>query len=62
MGSLVLFAESASQTDANESERYAAESTPTRRSVSTRIGSGKSRKAPPPHRPGLLTGSDRALE
>ncbi|WP_331134770.1 hypothetical protein [Sphingopyxis sp.] len=59
MGALVLLAETAGKTEANEAERRPATTAPTRRTSS---GSGKPRKAPPPHLPGLLTGSDRALE
>jgi hypothetical protein len=60
MGALVLLAETAGQTEVSDSERRATATTPTRR---TGGGTGrKPRKAPPPHLPGLLTGSDRALE
>ena len=58
MGSLVLLAESANKAEASDSERRPTTATPTRRTTS----SGKPRKAAPPHLPGLLTGSDRALE
>jgi hypothetical protein len=60
MGSLVLLAESANKAEASDSERRPTTATPTRRTTSG--GSGKPRKAAPPHLPGLLTGSDRALE
>lgn len=59
MGALVMLAETAGKVEASENERRPAATTPTRRTTS---GSGKPRKAPPPHLPGLLTGSDRALE
>ena len=59
MGSLVMLAESAGKTEVSDSERRPVATTPTRRTSS---GSGKPRKAAPPHLPGLLTGSDRALE
>ena len=60
MGSLVLLAETAGKTEASDSERRPPATTPTRRTTSG--GSGKPRKAAPPHLPGLLTGADRALE
>ena len=60
MGSLVLLAESAGKAEAADNERRPTATTPTRRTTSG--GSGKPRKAGPPHLPGLLTGSDRALE
>jgi len=60
MGSLVMLAESAGKVEAADSERRPTTSTPTRRTTSG--GSGKPRKAGPPHLPGLLNGSDRALE
>lgn len=59
MGSLVMLAETAGKTETVESERRPTTTAPTRR---TSGGSGKPRKAAPPHLPGLLTGSDRALE
>ena len=59
MGALVLLAETTGKTEANDSERRPTTNTPPRRTSS---GSGKPRKAAPPHLPGLLTGSDRALE
>ena len=59
MGSLLMLAESAGKVDASDSERRPAATTPTRRASG---GGGKPRKAGPPHLPGLLTGSDRALE
>ena len=61
MGSLVMLAESAGKTEVSDSERRPGATTPTRR-TSSGGGSGKPRKAAPPHLPGLLTGSDRALE
>ena len=61
MGSLVLLAESTGKADTGDSERRPVATTPTRRS-SSGVSSGKPRKAPPPHLPGLLTGVDRALE
>ena len=60
MGSLVMFAETAGKAEASDTERRPATTAPTRRVVSG--GGGKPRKAAPPHLPGLLTGSDRALE
>jgi len=59
MGSLVMFAETAGKAEATDTERRPATTTPTRRVSS---GSGKPRKAAAPHLPGILTGSDRALE
>ena len=59
MGALVLFAETAGKAETSDAERRPTTTAPTRR---TSGGSGKPRKAPPPHLPGLLTGSDRALE
>ena len=60
MGALVLLAETAGQAEVSDSERRPITTTPTRRTSS---GTGrKPRKAAPPHLPGLLTGSDRALE
>jgi hypothetical protein len=60
MGALVLLAETSVQAEAGDSERRQTATTPTRR---TSTGSGrKPRKAAPPHLPGFLTGSDRALE
>ena len=61
MGSLVMLAESAGKVEASDSERRPTATTPTRR-TSSGGGGGKPRKAGPPHLPGLLTGSDRALE
>ena len=61
MGSLVMLAESAGKVEVSDSERRPAATTPTRRTSSGGVG-GKPRKAGPPHLPGLLTGSDRALE
>ena len=60
MGSLVMLAETANKAEASDSERRPPATTPTRRTTSG--GSGKPRKAAPPHLPGLLTGADRALE
>ena len=60
MGSLIMFAETAGQAEASDSERRPATTTPTRRTSGG--GGRKARKAAPPHLPGLLTGSDRALE
>jgi len=60
MGSLVLLAESAGKVETVDNERRPTTTAPTRRTTSG--GSGKPRKAGPPHLPGLLTGSDRALE
>lgn len=60
MGSLVLLAETAGKTEASDSERRPVATAPTRRTTGS--GGGKPRKASPPHLPGLLTGSDRALE
>lgn len=59
MGALVMLAETAGKTEASDTERRPTSTAPTRRASS---GSGKPRKAAPPHLPGLLTGSDRALE
>lgn len=60
MGSLILLAETGGQVEASDAERRPAATAPTRRTSSG--PSRKPRKAPPPHLPGLLTGSDRALE
>ncbi|ABF53530.1 hypothetical protein [Sphingopyxis alaskensis] len=59
MGSLVLLAESSTKAEASDSVRRPATNAPTRRSSTA---CDKPRKAAPPHLPGLLTGSDRALE
>jgi hypothetical protein len=60
MGSLVLLAETAGKAENGDAERRPVSTAPTRRHVAA--DSGKPRKAPPPHLPGLLYGSDRALE
>jgi hypothetical protein len=59
MGALVLFAETTGKAEASDVERRPIATAPTRR-VSG--GNGKTRKVAPPHLPGILTGSDRALE
>jgi hypothetical protein len=59
MGALVLLAETTGKAEASDSERRPTTNSPQRRTSS---GNGKPRKAAPPHLPGLLTGSDRALE
>lgn len=59
MGALVLLAETTGKTEASDTEHRPTTNTAPRRTSS---GSGKPRKAAPPHLPGLLTGSDRALE
>ena len=59
MGALVLLAETTGKTEASDTERRPTTNTAPRRTSS---GGGKPRKAAPPHLPGLLTGSDRALE
>ncbi|PZQ21324.1 MAG: hypothetical protein DI569_12305 [Sphingopyxis macrogoltabida] len=59
MGSLIMLAETAGKSETNDSERRPAATTPPRR---TPPANGKVRKAPPPHLPGLLTSSDRAIE
>lgn len=59
MGSLVLLAETGTQTESTDNERRPVATTPTRRSQTS---GRKPRKAAPPHLPGLLIGSDRALE
>ena len=59
MGSLVLLAESATKAEAGDSVRRPSTNAPTRRNATS---CNKPRKAAPPHLPGLLTGSDRALE
>lgn len=61
MGSLVLLADKTGQTEVGDTERRPAGTAPTRRS-SSGPSDRKPRKAPPTHLPGLLTGSDRALE
>lgn len=59
MGALVLLAETTGKAEAADSERRPTTNTPPRRTSS---GSGKARKTAPPYLPGLLIGSDRALE
>lgn len=59
MGALVLFAETAGKAEVSDTERRPTTTAPTRRVSS---GTGKPRKVAPPHLPGILTGSDRALE
>lgn len=59
MGSLMMLAETAGQAEANDTERRPVATTPTRR---TTTSGRKPRKTAPPHLPGLLIGSDRALE
>ena len=59
MGALVLLAETTGKAEASDSERRPTTNSPQRRTSS---GNGKPRKAAPPYLPGLLTGSDRALE
>ncbi|MBJ7500717.1 MAG: hypothetical protein JHC57_13275 [Sphingopyxis sp.] len=59
MGALVLLAETAGKAEVSDAERRPTTTALVRRTSS---GSGKPRKAAPPHLPGLLTGSDRALE
>lgn len=61
LGSLVLFAEAAGQADCTDSERRPVATTPGRRAA-TSGSQRKPRKAAPPHLPGLLISSDRALE
>ena len=60
MGALVMFAETAGQAEVSDAERRPAANSPARRTSGG--GSRKPRKAAPPHLPGLLIGSDRALE
>lgn len=60
MGSLIMLAETAGKTETTDNERRPTTAPPTRRTTSG--GSGKPRKAGPAHLPGLLNGSDRALE
>ncbi len=59
MGALVMLAETAGKAEASDVERRPTTTAPTRRVSS---GTGKARKAAAPHLPGILTGSDRALE
>lgn len=61
MGALVLLAETAGQAEVSDSERRPTATNQPRRSSGGGTGR-KPRKAPPAHLPGLLTGSDRALE
>lgn len=61
MGSFVLLAEAAGKAESGDSERGPAAVAPRPHHAATDEG-GKPRKAPPPLRPGLLNGSDRALE
>jgi hypothetical protein len=61
MGSLVLLADKAGQVEVSDAERRPTATATTRRSNGSASGR-KPRKAPPTHLPGLLTGSDRALE
>lgn len=60
MGSLVILAETPGQTENGDSDRRQTATTTTRRTSSG--PARKTRKAAPPHLPGLLTGVDRALE
>jgi len=59
MWSLVMLAESAAKSEAGDAVRRPTANAPTRRNAAN---CPKPRKAPPPHLPGLLTGSDRALD
>jgi uncharacterized membrane protein (DUF4010 family) len=59
MGSLILLAETSGQAESSDAERRPVATTPTRRTATT---GRKPRKTAPPHLPGLLIGSDRALE
>lgn len=59
MGSMLLLAETGQQAETNDNERRPVTTAPTRRTVTT---GRKPRKAAPPHLPGMLIGSDRALE
>lgn len=59
MGSLVLLAEASTKAETNDGVRRPAANAPSRRSSTNCT---KPRKAAPPHLPGLLIGSDRALE
>jgi len=61
MGSLLLLAETGGQAEANDADRRPAAATQTRRTTTAPPGR-KPRKTAPPHLPGLLIGSDRALE
>lgn len=60
MGSLVLLAETAAKAEAGDTVHRPVATAPTRRGANG--SNGRPRKAPPPHLPGVLTGSDRALE
>ena len=59
MGSLILLAETSGQAESTDAERRPVATTQTRRSTTS---GRKPRKSAPPHLPGLLIGSDRALE
>lgn len=59
MGSILLLADAANKAENSDADRRPSATAPTRR---TATGTGRPRKVAPPHVPGLLTGSDRALE
>ncbi len=59
MGSMLLLAETGVQTENSDTDRRPVTTTPPRRTVTS---GRKPRKTAPPHLPGLLIGSDRALE
>ena len=59
MGSMLLLAETGAQTESSDADRRPVATTPPRRTVTS---GRKPRKTAPPHLPGLLIGSDRALE
>ncbi|WP_235535621.1 hypothetical protein [Sphingopyxis sp. Root1497] len=59
MGSMLLLAESGQQSETTDNDRRPVTTTPPRRTVTS---GRKPRKTAPPHLPGLLIGSDRALE
>ncbi|HMO75258.1 MAG TPA: hypothetical protein PKD48_07920 [Sphingopyxis sp.] len=60
MGSMLLLADAANKAESSDADRRPATAAPTRRTAAT--GTARPRKVAPPHVPGLLTGSDRALE
>ena len=59
MGSLVMLVETSAQADSSDTDCRPTATAPTRR---TTTSGRKPRKAAPPHLPGLLIRSDRALE
>jgi len=59
MGSMLLLAETGQPSETTDNDRRPVTTTPPRRTVTS---GRKPRKTAAPHLPGLLIGSDRALE